>query len=568
MRSLRTPVLLVLAALFATAAHGQVATSLIVEGGPVPGAEDYTVSSLSNVDANGVDGFSFTVAVVDPTGAEVDGAWGTYLGDVPPTLLRTEQGYADYIQGNWESFFGMSDDGIAYSPSCTRTSDGETGLDSVWLNDDWAAMEEEPFPYRDGWFWRFASRPGVTRDGVPYFVGGITSVQGGSTEERGLFFGPDGEPVYIGGTVIDGLPDPVAATTGNVSFDFRFSPYGTYVIAEVQTDTGDFNTDNHIVINDTVITIDGLPLSEGGPVAEAAGGLPGELWDNWDYLGISEAGDWLVTGDTSLPTSEDEFLMLNGQIILREGQEIDGLILDGPMQHAYLGPDGDWACVWDGDTGTEVVEILIVNGEVVLIEGMPVDIDGDLEPDPDAILTDITGMAILAISERDDQGRAKVYFTADIEAPGALAGGGGEIIRAGEETGLEEDYIELPGTRVELEHGMVWIGEATVPVEDPDVPGDELPTARLALDQNYPNPFNPQTTIAFSLPRSGAVRLDIMDLQGRLVRTLVDEVRGEGAHRVIWDGTTESGRRAASGTYVYRLTTDERVLSRSLVLVK
>jgi flagellar hook assembly protein FlgD len=64
------------------------------------------------------------------------------------------------------------------------------------------------------------------------------------------------------------------------------------------------------------------------------------------------------------------------------------------------------------------------------------------------------------------------------------------------------------------------------------------------------------------------VQLHIFDVQGRLVRSLIDEVRAEGAHTVTWDGQTDRGGRAASGTYIYRLVTDERVFSRSMVLVK
>jgi len=567
MRPLRLLTLLALVSLLAGAAYGQVASKLFMEGDAVTGVADLTVDTINNADANGAAGWSFTINGVDATGNTLSAAYGTLLGDQPPSVLWVEAAYADYTQTSWESFFGMYDGGVAYSPSCTRNADGEDGLDSVWIDGTPVAVEEEPFPYRDGWFWRFGSRPGVTRDGVPYFVGGITDVQGGSTQERGLFKGPDGEPVYIGGTVINGLPDPVAATTGNVSFDYRFSAYGTYVIAEVQTDTGDFNTDNHIVINDSVVLAGGLPMSEGGLVPEAIGGLPGESWDNWDYLGVNEAGQYLVTGDTDAATSQDEFLLLDGQIVLREGQELDGWILDGSLQHAFLGEDGDWACVWDGDNGTEVLEILIFNGEIVLIEGMPVDIDGDLQVDPDAILNDITGLAILAVSDRDDQGRARVYFTADVEVPVPGRETVGETLRADETAGRDEDVVIQPGTRDEIEMAMVFIPEGTVPVENPEQPGD-VPTARLALDQNYPNPFNPQTTIAFALPAAQQVRLDIVDLQGRLVRTLVDGARAQGAHRVIWDGTAADGRRVASGTYVYRLTTDERVLSRSLVLVK
>jgi len=108
----------------------------------------------------------------------------------------------------------------------------------------------------------------------------------------------------------------------------------------------------------------------------------------------------------------------------------------------------------------------------------------------------------------------------------------------------------------------------SVGVEDGDVPGDSAPRAILALDQNFPNPFNPQTTIAFSLPTAQHVSLEVYDLAGRLVRVLVDEVRTAGSQSVVWNGLDARDRRAASGTYLYRLETDDRVLTRSMVLMK
>ena len=76
--------------------------------------------------------------------------------------------------------------------------------------------------------------------------------------------------------------------------------------------------------------------------------------------------------------------------------------------------------------------------------------------------------------------------------------------------------------------------------------GDGYPTAetaaKLALQGNYPNPFNPTTTIAFTLDRSGPVKLRVYDVQGRLVRTLVDGRRAEGRNLVEWDGTDDAGR--------------------------
>ncbi|MBK8168084.1 MAG: 5'-nucleotidase C-terminal domain-containing protein [bacterium] len=119
--------------------------------------------------------------------------------------------------------------------------------------------------------------------------------------------------------------------------------------------------------------------------------------------------------------------------------------------------------------------------------------------------------------------------------------------------------------------GRVIIG-GTVGLEDPrdedTTPDSDVTPAALRLAQNSPNPFNPSTTIAFSLDRTGPVRLDIFDLQGRLVRSLVDGAREAGEHHVIWDGRDGAGSPAASGTYVYRLQTTMRVISRSMTLVK
>ncbi len=96
----------------------------------------------------------------------------------------------------------------------------------------------------------------------------------------------------------------------------------------------------------------------------------------------------------------------------------------------------------------------------------------------------------------------------------------------------------------------------------------QAPAAILALAPNYPNPFNPQTTIAFSLPQAGHARLSIYDVTGRLVRTLLDGALAAGPQTAVWDGTDAAGRGAASGTYLYRLETSDRVISRAMVLAK
>jgi len=86
---------------------------------------------------------------------------------------------------------------------------------------------------------------------------------------------------------------------------------------------------------------------------------------------------------------------------------------------------------------------------------------------------------------------------------------------------------------------------------------------QFALWQNYPNPFNPGTSIGFSLPERAHVVLDVYDVLGRNVRTLVDETLEAGEHNVAFDAGN-----LASGVYLYRLHTDNFVSVRKMVLAR
>jgi len=88
------------------------------------------------------------------------------------------------------------------------------------------------------------------------------------------------------------------------------------------------------------------------------------------------------------------------------------------------------------------------------------------------------------------------------------------------------------------------------------------------LKQNYPNPFNPSTTINFSIPSATHVRLNIYNLKGQLVRTLIDEERSEGEHNTVWNGEDENGRSVGSGVYFYRLDAGNESEVRKMLLVK
>lgn len=98
-------------------------------------------------------------------------------------------------------------------------------------------------------------------------------------------------------------------------------------------------------------------------------------------------------------------------------------------------------------------------------------------------------------------------------------------------------------------------------------PREHLPE-RFTLAQNYPNPFNPTTSITFTLPERAAVELKIFNVNGQVVRALVNETRAAGQHEVQWDGKDLAGREVASGVYWYRLQRGREVQQKKMALLR
>ncbi len=114
------------------------------------------------------------------------------------------------------------------------------------------------------------------------------------------------------------------------------------------------------------------------------------------------------------------------------------------------------------------------------------------------------------------------------------------------------DIIEEDGRRVLFETG---------PLSVPEMP--------LVLYQNYPNPFNPVTRIEFYLPSRERVWLDVYNVEGKIVkRLLAGSERSQGKVIEYWDGTDESGRKAASGIYCCRLRAGKISRTRKMVLLQ
>lgn len=98
---------------------------------------------------------------------------------------------------------------------------------------------------------------------------------------------------------------------------------------------------------------------------------------------------------------------------------------------------------------------------------------------------------------------------------------------------------------------------------------DEITPESYKLRQNAPNPFNPRTTIRYDVPAGGGnVEIEIVDVAGRLVRTLVNEHQTQGEKSVEWDGRDEAGNQLATGVYFYRLAAPGVDESRKMLLLK
>lgn len=388
------------------------ASALIREGDAVTlsGASG-TVSSINNTAVNHADGYAVTVNVDTPA-ATISTVYGNASGGMP-MLLREESLIGDLDQTSFESFFGISNAGnISYSPTSTRVSTNTTGLDGVWLDDTIQAIEEDPAPGgAAGEFTSFGSRPGVTADGRAYWVGGVTDTVGGGSLDRTLYF--DGVPLISGGDDI-GVTELVTVG-GGIDFDFRFSALGTHYISPIDVQSSSLD-DLVITINGTVIAPGGNDMREGTPMPLSVGGDGVENWDNFDFVDINEAGDYFVTGDSDASISLDEFVVLNGAVVLREGDQVGGLTLSGSIEGGVMNEDADWAVVWDVDSGGDNLETLIINGEAVLTENDAVDWNGDGvidAADMGFVLTDFSGISSLTLSDRSAGDVVTAYFTAD-----------------------------------------------------------------------------------------------------------------------------------------------------------
>jgi len=132
------------------------------------------------------------------------------------------------------------------------------------------------------------------------------------------------------------------------------------------------------------------------------------------------------------------------------------------------------------------------------------------------------------------------------------------ISSANLEVGIYEAYI-----KIETDFGQILYLPVCLEVIS-DIP----PVEKYKLYQNYPNPFNPFTRIRFDLPESAYVKLQIFNLKGQLIKTLIKEDINAGEQVAYWDGKNDNGKSVSSGIYFYKLKAGNYQKAKKMVLVK
>jgi hypothetical protein len=139
-----------------------------------------------------------------------------------------------------------------------------------------------------------------------------------------------------------------------------------------------------------------------------------------------------------------------------------------------------------------------------------------------------------------------------------------------------EDMLDLFTKALKFAKDAKWLMfdeleekiDSLSPTEVREIGETETLPERFVLLQNYPNPFNPTTEIEFVIPKPAQVKIEIFNILGEKIATLVDRKLGAGHKAVEWDGKDDQGREVSTGIYFYRLKAKDFTQTKKMVLLK
>ncbi len=272
--------------------------------------------------------------------------------------------------------------------------------------------------------------------------------------------------------------------------------------------------------------------------------------------------DGLYGGDYMVVASRDGYATVRRAIELDDGEMLGGVNIE--LRPAVVVQAAAAPHVPIPDDDVQGVTSVITVGESGILSDLTVDIDirhtwiGDLT----VYLTSPLGTQITLHDQSGgpaDDITGNWPATLTVDGPGTLDDFVGEDL-AGQWTLFIRD-TSPDGTRIL----RIWGLDARIPAPPTAADGPPMVTRLLGA---HPNPFNPRTEVVLDLARRGPVRLEVFDLRGRLVRSLVAGDLPAGRHRVDWDGRDGAGRETASGVYLCRLAAAGDVHLRKLTLVR
>lgn len=345
----------------------------------------------------------------------------------------------------------------------------------------------------------------------------------------------------VGGT---GTPDP-----GKNANIVAMDPQEITVLNRVTW--GDVNFDNRVDLLDILLMIDYIldkveftqAQFDRGDIAPWASGDPAPTGDGViNALDLALLQNIVLTG--VYPSGEPASIIANPTIVSSSMQKLN------PGDEAAL-------TFYINEEGIVVVLETIVN-----VKGMQVEFS--------KLTTSTSGMNIQAglgsgyFYQQNDYLRALVY-----DDNGAMLGPDGN--RPAEYMFLHMPFPITSPRDLKLEN-LILANENNERIDKFNVQivygsAPFLPT-EYNLSQNYPNPFNPTTDIEFTIPRVNRVTIKIYDMLGQEVRTLFTGWVDRGTYRVTWDGLNDSGVEMSAGSYIYRMTADEFVQSKKMILIK
>jgi hypothetical protein len=181
-----------------------------------------------------------------------------------------------------------------------------------------------------------------------------------------------------------------------------------------------------------------------------------------------------------------------------------------------------------------------------------------------------------------NNGDAQMIGSLQLSAPYTLDSSQSDALRIMSFVLAESESLELSIGFRPQEEGVYPVN-LIITTDDPDNPtftislmGSATPVSNedlvnpavTQLQGNYPNPFNPETTISFSLKESQFVNIDIYNILGQRVKTLVANEMNKGTHSLIWNGTDNGGRNVASGIYFYKMQAGKYSSTKKMILMK